>query len=88
MAESASGPVSAAQISQFQRDGFTILPDVIDVATLTMLREECAYFVGYIDGSMKARDREVYGITHRGRRYFISNRSHHSPRTSTCNRIY
>lgn len=66
--------ISNTQREQFKTLGFTIVPNAIDPATLQILREECAYFVGYIDGSMKARGRETYGITHRGKRYFISNR--------------
>ena len=66
--------ISDAQKSQFEELGYTIVPDALDPDSLQTLREECAYFVGYIDGSMKARGRETYGITHRGKRYFISNR--------------
>ena len=66
--------ISDAQKSQFEELGYTIVPDALDADSLQTLREECAYFVGYIDGSMKARGRETYGITHRGKRYFISNR--------------
>lgn len=72
--------ISNAQLEQFETLGYTIVPDAIDPLTLQILREECAYFVGYIDGSMKARGRETYGITHRGKRYFISNRYRQSSR--------
>ena len=57
--------IANTQLEQFQTLGYTIVPDAIDLGTLQILREECAYFVGYIDGSMKARGRETYGITHR-----------------------
>ena len=72
--------ITASQKSQFDELGYAVLPDALDVDLLQMLREECAYFVGYIDGSMKARGREVYGITHRGKRYFIANRYRQSSR--------
>ncbi len=72
--------ISDAQKSQFEELGYTIVPDALDADSLQTLREECAYFVGYIDGSMKARGRETYGITHRGKRYFISNRYRDSRR--------
>ena len=75
--------VKTSDIEQYNRLGFAILPAVIDAQMLAMLREECAYFVGYIDGSMKARGRETYGITHRGKRYFISNRYRQSPRMAS-----
>jgi ectoine hydroxylase-related dioxygenase (phytanoyl-CoA dioxygenase family) len=72
--------ITDAQKQAFDNVGYAIIPGAIDAETLSMLREECAYFVGYIDGSMKARGREVYGITHRGKRYFISNRYRDSRR--------
>jgi ectoine hydroxylase-related dioxygenase (phytanoyl-CoA dioxygenase family) len=45
-----------------------------------MLREESAYFVGYTDAAMDAQGVDVLGITHRGKRYFISNRYRSSAR--------
>jgi len=75
--------ITEAQIEQYNELGYAILPDAIDPEMLQMLREECAYFVGYVDGSMKARGREVYGITHRGKRYFISGRYRDSPRLTS-----
>jgi|TARA_Y100000310_G_scaffold331548_1_gene405308 ectoine hydroxylase-related dioxygenase (phytanoyl-CoA dioxygenase family) len=72
--------VTASQKQQYAELGYAVLPEVLDPDMLQMLREECAYFVGYIDGSMKARGRETYGITHRGKRYFISNRYRQSSR--------
>jgi ectoine hydroxylase-related dioxygenase (phytanoyl-CoA dioxygenase family) len=72
--------VKRSDKAQYDQLGYAILPKIIDAQTLEMLREECAYFVGYIDGSMKARGRETYGITHRGKRYFISNRYRQSHR--------
>lgn len=65
---------------EYFEKGYTVLHDVIDETQLQKLREDCAYFVGYIDASMKARDREVYGITHRGKRYFIAGRWRQRPR--------
>ena len=58
---------------EFNDRGFTVFKDVLDARTLSMLREECAYFLGYMDASMDARGKESFGITHRGKRYFISN---------------
>ncbi len=72
--------ISQHDRQQYDRLGYAILPNAIDAGMLQMLREECAYFVGYIDGSMKARGRETYGITHRGKRYFIANRYRQSRR--------
>ena len=72
--------VTQRHIDEFNGRGFTVFKDVIDATMLTMLREECAYFLGYMDASMDARGKETSGITHRGKRYFISNRYRKSRR--------
>ncbi len=65
---------------QFREEGFCVLKEVIDTETLTMLREECSYFQGYIDALMDERSITTMGITHRDKRYFVSNRYHQSRR--------
>lgn len=65
--------VTPAQRELYQREGYMILPGVIPPDMLTMLREECSYFLGYKDSMMDAKGIEVEGINHRGKRYFISN---------------
>ena len=72
--------VSDTEKQSFERDGYVILPNVIDGEMLTLLREECAYFVGYTDATMRAQNREIDGITHRGKRYFIGGRYRSSNR--------
>jgi len=69
-----SETITAAQREQYQEEGYMILENRIPSDMLTMLREECHYFVGYQDGQMDAREEGSAGITHRGRRYFIANR--------------
>ena len=64
----------------FERDGFAVLEAVIDTATLGVLREECDEFVARTDRWLVERGTDTYGITHRGRRYFISNRYRESER--------
>ena len=66
--------VSDAQREQFRDEGLCILEGVIDTETVTMLREECSYFLGYIDAVMDEQGVSSIGITHRGSRYFIANR--------------
>lgn len=44
-----------------------------------MLHMECGYFVGYMDAYMTFHEKETLGITHKGKRYFISNRYRKSP---------
>ena len=65
---------------EFDRDGFVVLQSVIDGATLDMLREECAVFVAKTDAWLDRRGADVFGITHRGKRYFIANRYRDSER--------
>ena len=72
--------VPTSSVDAYREQGFAILPSVIDEATVAMLREESAYFVGYTDAAMDAEGVEVNGITHRGKRYFISNRYRSSAR--------
>ena len=45
-----------------------------------MLREECAVFVARTDAWLDRRGADVFGITHRGKRYFIANRYRDSER--------
>ena len=68
------------QIDRYHDEGYLILPSVIDDDTLQMLREECSYFMGYVDAEMDAEGVDKRGISHRRSRYFISNRYHASPR--------
>ena len=72
--------VPTSSVDAYREQGFAILPSVIDEGTVAMLREESAYFVGYTDAAMDAEGVEVNGITHRGKRYFISNRYRSSAR--------
>lgn len=65
--------VTPEQIELYQKEGYMILPGVIPPDMLTMLREECSYFLGYKDALMDTQGVEVDGINHRGKRYFISN---------------
>ena len=72
--------ITDEQKQQYDTEGFMILERVIPQDVLTMLREECAYFLGYMDGQLDSQGTKDGGITHRGRRYFISNRYHLSHR--------
>ena len=68
------GIVSQSLVEQYREEGFCVLPAAINAGPLSMLREECAYFVGYMDALLDERRVTSMGITHRGQRYFISNR--------------
>jgi hypothetical protein len=66
--------VTEAHRELYRKEGYMILPGVIPAEMLTMLREECSYFLGYYDALMDSRGAQVEGISHRGKRYFINNR--------------
>ncbi|NQU39798.1 MAG: phytanoyl-CoA dioxygenase family protein [Lentisphaerae bacterium] len=68
------------QIDQYNDEGYMILEGVIPAGLLTILREECSYFMGYCDAEMDARQVEKEGLNYRRNRYFIGNRYHTSPR--------
>lgn len=66
-------------VTSFEKNGFAILPNAIDSDMLSMLDMECGYFIGYMDAWMANKEIETFGITHKGKRYFISNRYRQSP---------
>ncbi|HEY4984866.1 MAG TPA: phytanoyl-CoA dioxygenase family protein, partial [Verrucomicrobiae bacterium] len=66
--------VPQAQRELYRQEGYMILPGVIPADLLTMLREECSYYLGYYDSLMDTKSVQSEGITHRGKRYFINNR--------------
>ncbi|RME68381.1 MAG: phytanoyl-CoA dioxygenase family protein [Alphaproteobacteria bacterium] len=72
-AAAAQPTVSDAQKACYRRDGYMILDNMIDAGTLAMLREECAYFMGYKDAELDLGGRDSDMITQRGKRYFIYN---------------
>ncbi len=66
--------VSEKQEMQFREEGYMVLEGIIPEDMLVMLREECSYFIGYMDALMDTSGKGVADITHRGKRYFINNR--------------
>jgi ectoine hydroxylase-related dioxygenase (phytanoyl-CoA dioxygenase family) len=66
--------ISDQQRERYQNEGFMILPEVIPAEMLQMLREECSYYLGYYDSIMDAKGLQTEKLSHRGKRYFISNR--------------
>lgn len=70
----AQSTITEAQRTQFHDKGFMILENIVPDDMLTMMREECHYFVGYTDGQMDAKNETTQHITHRGKRYFIGNK--------------
>lgn len=66
--------ITAEQRALYQDEGYMILPGVIPPEMLTILREECSYYLGYFDSIMDAKGVQTENISHRGKRYFINNR--------------
>lgn len=66
--------IGDAERTGFAERGYVVLESVIDARDLAMLRRECAVFVERTDAWLAGRGTDVFGITHRGKRYFISNR--------------
>lgn len=57
----------------YRTEGYMIFEKVIPDDMLEMLRKECSYFHGYIDGRMDAEGKTTSSINHKGKRYFIAN---------------
>ncbi|MDE3105295.1 MAG: phytanoyl-CoA dioxygenase family protein [Acidobacteriota bacterium] len=66
--------ITTEQRAQYQQEGYMVLPGVIPAEMLTMLREECSYYLGYYDSMMDAKGVLTDNLSHRGKRYFINNR--------------
>jgi ectoine hydroxylase-related dioxygenase (phytanoyl-CoA dioxygenase family) len=66
--------ITAEHRALYHDEGYMILPGVIPAEMLTMLREECSYYLGYFDSIMDAKGVQTENISHRGKRYFINNR--------------
>lgn len=73
--------VTEAHRAQYQAEGYFVLEAVVPPELLVMLREECSYFLGYMDARMEAAGQTTQGINHKRKRYFISNLYRKSTRT-------
>ncbi len=72
--------ISSRNRALFAREGYMILERVIPDDMLQMLREECAYFIGYMDARMDAGLVSSEALSQRRKRYFVNNRYRFSPR--------
>jgi len=66
--------ISDSLREQYRNEGYMILPGVIPPEFLSILREECSYYLGYYDSLMDSKGVQTENISHRGKRYFINNR--------------
>jgi hypothetical protein len=69
-----SALVSDEMIKQFNEQGFFIVERVIPPADLEILRSEWNYYLEQIHAEMDRQGKDVLGINHRNKRYFVSNR--------------
>ncbi|MEM9305305.1 MAG: phytanoyl-CoA dioxygenase family protein [Pseudomonadota bacterium] len=72
--------VPAVERDRFATEGYLILERVIPEDLLQMLREECAYFLGYMDARMDAGLVPDGALSRRGSRYFVNDRYRYSTR--------
>lgn len=73
--------VTAEQRRQFDEEGYFILERVIPQEHLELLRDSVTKQIARVDAKMEAEGRNVGGITHKGKRYFIGNPYDNDPRT-------
>ena len=72
--------ISEEQLHQFNEDGYFVLKRVVPDGWVQMLREECSYFIGLKDQELEKKGDATSGITHKGKRYFISRQYRKSSR--------
>ena len=72
--------VSEADRRLYAEEGYMVLPRVIPGDMLRMLREECSYFLGYMDACMDHGLVSGEALSRRGSRYFVNNLYRYSTR--------
>ena len=66
--------LSPEQIEQYHDEGYTVLERVIPEEHLEALRAEAQHHIDLIHAEMDAQGSDTLGISHRDKRYFISNK--------------
>ncbi len=72
--------VSEADRQLYAEEGYMVLKGVIPQDQMRMLREECSYFLGYMDARMDHGLVSADALSRRGNRYFINNLYRYSTR--------
>jgi len=72
--------ITDAQKKQYQEEGYFILERVVPEDLLQLLRDEAKYAIDRVDAIMDEMKSDVFGINHRGKRYFSANVFHERPR--------
>ena len=80
MSKRYSNLVSATDRQLYAEEGYMVLPGVIPDDMLRMLREECSYFLGYMDACMDHGLVSAEALSRRGSRYFVNNLYRYSAR--------
>ena len=69
--KTATKVMTAEQEKQYHEEGYCILERVIPEEHLEILRSEAAGFIDKIHADMDRAGKDVLGINHRNKRYFI-----------------
>ena len=72
--------VSTENRRLYAEEGYMILESVIPEDSLQMLREECSYFLGYMDARIDAGLLPAGALSVRGKRYFVNGLYRYSSR--------
>ncbi len=66
--------ISPEQVAQYHNEGYTILERVIPEKYLEALRTEAQHHIDLMHAEMDVQGMDTLGISHRNKRYFISNK--------------
>ena len=75
--------ISPEQVKQYHDEGYTILERVIPQEHLEALQTEAQHHIDTMHAEMDARNTDTLGISHRDKRYFISNKHSNSQALQT-----
>ena len=65
--------ITDEQKQQYREEGYFILESVIPESLLELLRGECGTFISQMEERMEQENKDVIGLNHRNKRYFVSN---------------
>ncbi|MEU9396452.1 phytanoyl-CoA dioxygenase family protein [Streptomyces sp. NPDC048324] len=61
--------VTEAQVAQFQKEGYCVLPAIVPESLMNLLAEECKQAIGNVHSEMDAKGVDVLGGSRRGLQY-------------------
>lgn len=74
MTTAAAVKITKAKKQQFREEGYCVLESVIPDEHLEILRGECQRYIDMANAQMDEAGKDVFGLNHRNKRYFINNR--------------